>query len=632
MWRSIVVSLVGIAAVLGIGCDGIASGGVSEEDATRRRDASSGRDAGEWASTSDASSLHDDGALASDARAPSHVDGGGAVVPPADGGTERSPEGVLDVAMRDAAGEVVIAVHPADVAGAGEGTLPLRRTFAPGTRIWLSAPLRVGTSVFVRWERDGVELDAASTISLAIEESVSLTAVYETPTCSGVAVSPGTDSILAAVAAHPAGTTFCIGAGVHRFTTRVVLRTGDRVIGAPGAVLNGSRVISSFVRDGAHWVATGQTQDGPRFGEASCMPGSPACIHPERVFVDDRDLAQETSLAALGPGEFYFDYAGDRIHLFDDPTGHVVEVTTGSGGLWGTAGIDDVTIRNLVLEKFGGVCSNNCALKPGLRWVIENSEMRWNSDTGGYGGDGMVMRNNFLHHNGRYGIIGGHGTFEIAGNVIASNNIDGHNGGNDASGTKFLHTVDLVLRGNIVRDNVGSGLWTDYDNIGALFENNIVERNTMQGIDNEANCQTTIRYNLLRGNATHFAGRSLWHGAQIYNRMSYSTVVHDNEISAEGTGHNALGLRFDDGVTYDTPLCGLLDLHDITVSDNLVRLDTGDAIGYVGRGSEHGISFTRNRYLVRDEAGAYFVDNDAPIPWTAWRAAGQDEAGSLAAM
>ena len=60
-------------------------------------------------------------------------------------------------------------------------------------------------------------------------------ATADTP-CSGVEVTGG--DLAAQVNAAPSGTTFCIAAGVYR-TGNIAPKDGDRLIGAPGAVLDG---------------------------------------------------------------------------------------------------------------------------------------------------------------------------------------------------------------------------------------------------------------------------------------------------------------------------------------------------------------------------------------------------------
>ncbi len=59
----------------------------------------------------------------------------------------------------------------------------------------------------------------------------------------------------------------------------------------------------------------------------------------------------------------------------------------------------------------------------------------------------------------------------VEGNEIAHNAVI-YGATGDSSGTKFAHTVGLVLRNNYVHDNLGNGLWADINNLNALIEGN----------------------------------------------------------------------------------------------------------------------------------------------------------------
>ena len=136
-------------------------------------------------------------------------------------GTTVSPtQPTLSVKSSNPTSGVSVRVYPADLLGLGDGAATLTRKYNTNARVWLSAPLRSGNNYFVKWQKDGVDYDTASTTSVVVDANRTLTAVYQTPTCVGVAVFPGTNSLKNAAAAYPAGSTFCIKAGVHRMKSR----------------------------------------------------------------------------------------------------------------------------------------------------------------------------------------------------------------------------------------------------------------------------------------------------------------------------------------------------------------------------------------------------------------------------
>ena len=69
------------------------------------------------------------------------------------------------------------------------------------------------------------------------------------------------DNIAAIVSAAPTGATFFFEPGIYR---GVVIRPkeGQTFIGAEGAILNGSAVLTNWTQSGNLWVIGGQTQQG----------------------------------------------------------------------------------------------------------------------------------------------------------------------------------------------------------------------------------------------------------------------------------------------------------------------------------------------------------------------------------
>ena len=69
------------------------------------------------------------------------------------------------------------------------------------------------------------------------------------------------DNVAAIVSAAPTGATFFFEPGIYR---GVVIRPkeGQTFIGAEGAILNGSAVLTNWTQSGNLWVIGGQTQQG----------------------------------------------------------------------------------------------------------------------------------------------------------------------------------------------------------------------------------------------------------------------------------------------------------------------------------------------------------------------------------
>jgi parallel beta-helix repeat protein len=455
---------------------------------------------------------------------------------------------------------------------------------------------------------------------------ITVGASASSPPCTGIAARPG-DNLQAAINAHPQGTTFCIKAGLHRMQTYVVPKSHDRFVGEPGAVLNGSKLLSSFSRVGSHWVASAQTQQNPALG-GECRPSSyQGCKYADDVYVDDRPLWRVTSLAELGPGEFYFDYAGDQIYLADDPGGHKVEAAVATRAFkgWGS-GADGVVIRGLLIEKFATEAGAGAI--EARDWTIEDNEVRLSHGAGIRGG--KVVRNNHLHHNGLLGLWTEGTDILVEGNEFAHNNYAGYCSCWAAGGMRIQKSARVTVRNNYAHDNKGFGLWTDWDNIHVLYENNLVEDNSDAGIFHEASFDAVIRNNTVRRNG--FAELGWIAGAGILLNSSGNVEVYGNTVDRN---HHGISITQTDR---GSGPYGPRVAHDVYVHDNTITMVAGasglaqglnDLSYYTSRNNR----FQNNTYYLGCNR-TYFVWQNpaggsgyADLTKELWVAAGNDTTG-----
>ncbi len=452
---------------------------------------------------------------------------------------------------------------------------------------------------------------------------------------------PG-ETIQKAVEANPEGAAFTIKAGVHRMQT-VIPKHHQRFYGEPGAVLNGSRLLTSFAHRHGRWVASGQTQQGKQLGTCARLDGKwyDGCRYPEDVFIDDQPLIQVTSLADLRKGRWYFDYAADEVYLADDPTGRKVEISVSRHAFyfWSTKFSSErnwptnVTIAGLIVEKYANPAQHGAIHAggfengwPGERrttdWLIENNEVRLNHGAGIRTGNRTIVRYNHVHHNGQTGVrADGHGSI-IEGNEISHNNTLLFNPEWEAGGTKFWSTTDLVVRHNNVHHNTGPGLWADTDNRNTLYENNRVVANSGPGIFHEVSYSAVIRYNHVERNGE---ATSAWlYGAGILVAHSSGVTVHNNTVARNHDGIAGVDQGRGSGAY------GPWRLDRFYVYDNVVHQPRGrTGVGQdIGDKSifQRDIRFYRNTY--------YFDGNPRPFRWddreltpSQWRAYGHDPEG-----
>ena len=432
-----------------------------------------------------------------------------------------------------------------------------------------------------------------------------------------------------------AGARIAVGPGVHRLSRPLVPRAGQQLLGHPGAVLNGSKVLTGWLRDGTHWYVDGQTQRFMVHGV--CVSGYTGCRHAEDVFVDSAPLWQVMSRAELRPGTFWFDYTNSRIYLADDPTGRLVETTVAEAAVVGPGGsvrAENVVVRNLVVEKFGSP-AQHAAVDPRMSpgWQIVNNDVRLNHGRGvNVHTDGAAIGNR-VTANGQMGMGGTGRNLLVDGNEIAHNLTAGFSHGWEGGGTKFALTDGLVARRNWVHHNDGPGLWTDIDNINTLYEDNLVEDNESAGIFHEISYDAVIRRNTVRRNGLRdFA----WgYGAGIQISASSNVEVYGNVL--EGNARGITGIMQSRG----SGAFGLYEVRNLHVHDNTVTMSAGGlfpagmfqdlAIGDLTYFTAKNNRWVNNHYRlptlgVIEQA---FQSHNGYRSWKEWQSYGNDTTGTL---
>jgi parallel beta-helix repeat protein len=437
----------------------------------------------------------------------------------------------------------------------------------------------------------------------------------------GLSVAPG-DDLAALVDASAEGTTFILEPGVHR-GHMIWPKNGQSFVGENGAILNGAQILTTFTRSGSLWVATAPTQGGGAHGE--CQDGTAVCTYPEDLFFDNQRLQRVASVSQVRAGAWYYDYGTHRAYVADSPSGHVVEISTVGRAFWGTA--SNVTIRGLVIEKYanqaqaGAVHSGNW-VDLGVDWLVEENEIRLNHGAGISTGHGMVIRNNYIHHNGQIGIAGVGDDMLVDSNEIAYNNTAGFSSGWEAGGSKFKQTHNLVARNNDVHDNLGPGLWTDIDNIDTLYEGNYVADNSDAGIFHEISYRAIIRNNTVTGNGFGF---HVWvWGGGIQVAASADVEVYGNTVTGNANGITAIQQNRGSGAY------GPWEIGNLYVHDNVVSQANGVAAGLAQDIGDNSYFTGRNNRFAGDTYHVTSVSYAWMNNWqtaTQWQAYGMDVNG-----
>ena len=444
--------------------------------------------------------------------------------------------------------------------------------------------------------------------------------------CTGSAtvICPG-ESIQAKVNAASGGAIFTLKPGVHRLQ-QVTPKSGQTFQGEPGAILSGAQVLTGWAQDGSRWYVTGQTQGTGAGDVTRCKPTSPRCDVAEQLWINGTRKAPVTSLAAVTPGSWFFDYGADRIYVGDNPAGQTVETSVTPYAFGGAAA--NVTIAGLVIEKYAARAQSGAigTTGAGADWIVRDNEVRDNHGIGIRVGLRMQALRNKVLRNGQLGIAGiGNGAL-VAQNEIAFNNSAGYNPYWEAGGTKFTVSTDLTMRGNFAHHNAGFGLGTDINNVNTLYEDNRVEDNDNAGIFHEISYKAVIRNNICRRNGRNLPSQPWADGAGILIGTSRDVEVYGNTVEDNYNGITASHTSRGSGSQ------GVYEVRNLWVHDNTIRSLRGftgvvQNVGSTAVFSSLNNRFDRNKYTLA--AGTYFEWMNGGRTWGAWRGYGQDVNGTL---
>jgi hypothetical protein len=356
-----------------------------------------------------------------------------------------------------------------------------------------------------------------------------------------IVLNPGSN-IAAIVNTASTGATFYFEPGVYR---GVVIRpkSGQIFIGAQGAVLNGSEVLTNWQQSGGLYVIGGQTQHGYRHATAEYLSGYPRAGYPETVFIDNQPLKAVDLVFKVLPGTFYLDYNADKIYIADNPAGHLVEAGKLAHAFTGIA--DNVTIQNLAITKYDSPVQKGAIDLIGNGIVIRDNETSLNYGVGlTVEGSNTKIIGNYTHDNGQMGMGGSADNILVQGNEIAHN---GSWSGVDplweGGGFKFGNTNGLVVDNNYSHDNYGYGMWTDINNINSTYKNNLLKNNVMGGISHEISYAASIHDNVLIGNGFGDPRGGAWPwGAEIQIQNSQNVDVYNNKIDNTNGGYGNIVL------------------------------------------------------------------------------------------
>lgn len=251
----------------------------------------------------------------------------------------------------------------------------------------------------------------------------------------------------------------------------------------------------------------------------------------------------------------------NRIYIKDDPTGKTLEATSLRDGVKFDNNAAESVVQGLGFAHYADSAVNLQARNS----RIEDNVFLWNGvrglDCRPTGGDlqnnltynpnvlrlSPVIINNIFSFNGRNGLgsSGAH-NLRLENNIISWNNIQRFRMEWDAAGAKLMRGDDQIFRGNIIEDNLATGLWLDLTVTDALVVNNVARRNKSIGLYFEVSSGIIIASNLAEKN-----------GAGIQINGSSNAHIYNNTLVGNSTNlavvDSARVNNLDQNFRYRTP-------------------------------------------------------------------------------
>src|SRR5579863_888749 len=188
---------------------------------------------------------------------------------------------------------------------------------------------------------------------------VALSSTATAQCCVGtVTVNPG-DNVQTAVNNNPSGTQFIFNPGVYP-NFSVVPKDYDQFVSSTplGATLSGASTVSNFTyhTTAKLWIGNIKiTQIPTPVGQ--CQTQDAGCLHPEDLFFDGVLYRRVNMQSSVVSGTWYFNYSTGNVYLYDNPTGHTIEISTTHFAI-GAGNITSVVINGFVVEKYAAPTNN----------------------------------------------------------------------------------------------------------------------------------------------------------------------------------------------------------------------------------------------------------------------------------
>ena len=341
-------------------------------------------------------------------------------------------------------------------------------------------------------------------------------------------------TISAAAKMAQAGDTVVVAAGIYRES---VTLTNSGAAGKPivfrseeprKAVISGADVVTDW-KPASPGVWVRDIPDIRRNNDA--LP------HGARggqwVYANGVPMQYAETREQLSPGTFHIDFDARKLYfaaLEDVPiAGARIEYAWREGLISPAAPLDDIHVSGFTLIHNANWFRGRDAITiSGRRWRVEGNHVLWAS----YSGmsfrytNGAVANDNIIEWSGAQNVGGGpsYGML-FENNIVRYGNWRRGNPSLEGGGSKWVSTIDSIVRGNEFYGNLGAGLWFDFNCCNNIYEGNTAHDNTIWGIFSEFNWEMIIRDNVSYNN---------WYGIMV--AQNTGALVQRNILFNNGDG------------------------------------------------------------------------------------------------
>lgn len=305
-----------------------------------------------------------------------------------------------------------------------------------------------------------------------------------------------------------AGGTIVLRAGTYHESISIEKKVTIQNYPNEVAWFDGSKSVTGWTKSGSAWVASGWTASfsntmggDSTFYNRFLLAAYPMARYPDQVFVNGAQLQQVASASAVSAGEFYVDYATDKLYVGTDPSGKDVRASDLAQAI--KVNSSGVTLQGFGVRRYATPYETRGTIGTDFSGgVFRHLVVTDNATIGmALSGADKVIDHVQVERNGMLGIGS-----NVAHRLKLTNSVVSHNDSEHfkfapvSGGVKITSATDIVVSNNDVSaNNEGMGIWLDAYNKNFTIVNNVATDNGQVQIEVEISSGGIVANNVATG-------------------------------------------------------------------------------------------------------------------------------------